>query len=246
MTPTPDENNINDAADNAEPTPEPGAQPAADTQTPPAPKGEPDVFARPVKAAPAAHRPEPAPSGPNASRAIPKSAASEVFDWLETLTVVMACVVLFFTFFFRIVTVDGESMEHTLENKDQLIITNLFYTPTDGDIVVIHVPNFVETAPLIKRVIATGGQTVDIDYSTWTVTVDGKALDEPYVNKVDAEMISESNLTFPLTVPEGYVFIMGDNRNNSTDSRTFGPVDARYVYGHVLFRFFPFDRLGPV
>lgn len=168
----------------------------------------------------------------------------EVFEWLETIAFSLVAVVLLFTFVFRIVGVDGDSMKNTLQDKDRLIITHLFYQPKQGDIVIITQPNSVNK-PLVKRIIALGGQTVDIDTDRGLVYVDGEVIDEPYILEPTVYMPASSP-EFPYTVPEGTVFVMGDNRNNSLDSRNtgVGPIDERYILGKAIFRIFPFDSIG--
>ena len=143
--------------------------------------------------------------------------------------------------------------EYTLLEGQKVIITNLFYEPKVGDIVVVSRNTFNDvhnieqsSMPIIKRVIATEGQTVDIDFTTGIVYVDGKALDEPYT-KTPTNV--KHDIEFPVIVDEGCIFVLGDNRNESLDSRSsrigdYGMVDTRYVLGHAIYRIFPFDAVG--
>lgn len=166
----------------------------------------------------------------------------EVVEWVETLVWAVVTVVLVFTFIARTATVDGSSMLPTLEHGDQLIISHLGYTPQYGDIVVIAPPGYADR-PLIKRVIATEGQEVDIDFENGIVYVDGNMLDEPYINE---PTYRNEGTDFPQVVPEGSIFVLGDNRNDSKDSRhpTVGMVDKRYVLGKQIVRYMPFDKFG--
>ena len=183
----------------------------------------------------------------NESDSFLKNFARELFDWLETFAFAFCFVILVFTFLSRVVTVDGSSMYPTLKNRDRLIISNLFYTPKTGDIVVINTD--YQKEPLIKRVIASEGQTVDIDFETWTVTVDGEVLKEDYVNFIENEkMLNLGSVTYPHKVSEGHIFVMGDNRNASLDGRSplIGEIKNENVLGRVLLRLFPLDKFGKV
>ena len=178
-----------------------------------------------------------------------------IFDWLEVLVHAIIAVVICFSFLFRIATIDGPSMENTLHNGERVIISNLFYTPKVGDIVVIsrNKENSVYTmnesnTPIIKRIIATEGQTVDIDFEEGIVYVDGIALDEPYTKTPTNK---KWDIDFPVTVDEGCIFVLGDNRNDSLDSRDarigeYGMIDTRYILGHAVYRVFPFDKIGKI
>ena len=182
---------------------------------------------------------------------------AEVYDWIQCIIFALVFCVLLFVFAVRMVNVVGHSMVPTLEQSDKVVISNLFYHPKQGDVVVLRKQTLMEE-PIVKRIIATEGQTVDIDFDDGVVYVDGKALDEPYVNepvhdhenfegKIDV-LEHMGDLTYPQTVPEGCVFVMGDNRNASTDSRDarLGCVDERYIMGRVYFTLFPVKNIGVV
>jgi len=194
------------------------------------------------------------PDGQKPSK-VSKSIAS-AFEWIELVVLSLVFVFLFLSFFFRNSPVIGSSMYPTLEQDDYLIITDLFYTPKTGDIVTLQTPDN-PTEPLVKRVIATGGQTLKIDFTNWKIWVDGELLDESYVNPEYAqngqpmftyELITtkdaDGNTIFEATVPDGQMFVMGDNRNISKDSRSIGFVDERCLIGKVIFRYAPLDKFG--
>ena len=167
--------------------------------------------------------------------------AQNGFDWIQSLVFAMSILFITFTFLIRPVEVVGDSMLPTLQDGNWLIVSAFDRSPKQGEIVIVTQPNQTMSGePIIKRVIALGGQTVDIDFDLGVVTVDGQALDEPYVNELTHRML---DVSFPLTVPEGKIFVMGDNRNRSLDSRStrIGFIDNRYVLGHVLFRVKPFN-----
>ena len=172
----------------------------------------------------------------------PAGIKMEIYDWVQCLVYALVVCVLIFVFLFRTIDVVGHSMEPTLNESDKLIVTDLFYTPKYGDIVVLRKDSFGEQ-PIVKRVIATEGQTVDIDFEQGIVYVDGVALDEPYIAEPTTRPIDFDG---EVTVPEGCVFVMGDNRNKSTDSRDedLGMVDERYIIGHVVLRVLPLNKFG--
>ena len=180
---------------------------------------------------------------------------SYVLEGLDVITSAMIAVIILFVFIFKIPTIEGSSMNDTLFNGERIVISNVCYEPQYGDIVVVsrnYTNNSENTehsaSPIIKRVIATEGQTVDIDFENGIVYVDDVQLDEPYTR-------TPTNLSydikFPVTVKENCVFVMGDNRNDSLDSRSSsigngGMIDKRYILGKALFRIFPFDKFGKI
>jgi len=170
-------------------------------------------------------------------------ARRETYDWIQCLlTALIICVVLF-VFFIRIIDVNGTSMNPTLNNGDKMLVSDLFYTPRAGDVVVFKSDTYDPDKALVKRVIATGGQEVNIDFDNGIVYVDGVALEEDYIMEKPTNKL---DFIGPQEVPEGCVFVMGDNRNASTDSRKseIGMVDGRQILGRVYFVLFPLESLG--
>lgn len=164
----------------------------------------------------------------------------DILAYLQDVVHALAGILLLFLLLFRIVIVSGPSMKQTLFHGDYVIlINNVFYQEKQpGDIVVISKEAYKEGEPIIKRIIATEGQEVDIDFSAGIVYVDGVALDEPYTN---TPTNLYEGISFPLTVEEGCVFVMGDNRNDSKDSRSaeIGQVDEREILGRAIFLVLP-------
>ena len=159
----------------------------------------------------------------------------ELYETLKALVGVVVAVTLVFTFAARLFRVSGGSMRHTLQSGDQLLVVNrpLCGELERGDIVIISKESFRDGEPIVKRVIATGGETVDIDFEAGVVYVDGEALAEPYTREPTYQ---EEGLKFPVTLGEEEIFVMGDNRNDSSDSRhsDIGCVDLRNVMGKAV------------
>lgn len=163
----------------------------------------------------------------------------DLYEWVQALVCSVLAVVVLFTFVMRLIGVDGHSMLPTLQNGDRMLVLNsvLYHDYQYGDVVVLRKDSFL-TEPIVKRVIATAGQTVDIDFDSGTVYVNDTPLQEDYINELT---FLEEGTEFPLTVPEGHIFVMGDNRNRSSDSRHsgLGTVDTRYVIGRAVAVAFP-------
>ena len=181
-----------------------------------------------------------------------KSLGREILEWCEAIVVAVLVALVIRSFVFTVVRVDGSSMDHTLANNDRLIVWRLGYEPKQGDIVIFE-PNIPENQGKsildriywVKRVIAVGGQHVEIDYSTNSVYVDGVKLDEPYLPE-NMNPPADTSTIRSIDIPEGQIFLMGDNRNNSRDSRYIGPVDEDDVVGTAVLRFWPFTSFGGV
>ena len=185
---------------------------------------------------------------PQEEKTVEKS-SDDLFYWLNALTTALVVLVLVFTFFGRLTRVDGNSMDYTLQNNELLLVWSLGYTPQQGDIVVLNktTATHLDGVAIVKRVIAVGGQTVDIDYATSTVYVDGEPLVEPYIWEPMMDIYGDRGSTH-IEVPEGSIFVMGDNRNGSDDSRDnlIGTIDEDYVLGKAVFSIFPFSKFGPL
>ena len=166
------------------------------------------------------------------------------FEWLESLIQAIVFILILFTFFFRTMKVDGESMMNTLHDDDKIFVSKWNYTPTDGDVVTI-VKGQNYDKPIVKRVIATEGQSLKIDFSDGSVYVDGKKLNEYYIKE---KMWLQEDGEIPDVIPAGYSFVMGDNRNHSADSRSkaIGLIDNKDIIGKVKFIFYPLNRIGVV
>ena len=170
-----------------------------------------------------------------------KKVTDYMVDLTRTIIFVFAFMSVIFTFIIRDANVVGNSMLDTLHSDDKILMTNFMYKPKCGDIVAINAENQIEKR-IIKRVIATEGQTLVVDYSKNAVYVDGIQIDEPYVSSITRE--PSNPLQIPYVIPEGYIFVMGDNRIISLDSRdkSIGLVSVNDVIGKAQFIVYPFDR----
>ena len=169
----------------------------------------------------------------------------DLYDWIQSLMVALVICVALFIFAVRVIDVSGSSMVPTLHDGDKMIVSNLFYKPKYGDIVVFKTDRYDPDRALVKRVIATEGQEISLDFDRGVVYIDGTPIEEDYIAE-----LTTTKLDFigPQTVPEGCVFCMGDNRNASTDSRKkeIGMVDERMILGKAYFVVFPLSDMGKI
>lgn len=169
----------------------------------------------------------------------------ETYDWIQCLITALIICVVVFVFFIRVIDVSGSSMNPTLQDGDKMLVSDLFYKPKVGDVVIFKKDEYDPDRALVKRVIATEGQVVNIDFDKGIVYVDGEPIEEDYISELTANKL---DFIGPQTVPDNCVFVMGDNRNASTDSRDarLGCVDERYIMGRVYFTLFPVKNIGVV
>lgn len=164
--------------------------------------------------------------------------AQILVDFVSIISTSIVAIMLIFTFVFRIVGVSGPSMMNTLHNGDWLLVSAFITEPERGDIVIVTQPNSFNE-PIVKRVIAVGGDTIDIDFENALVYINGEVISEPYL--ASPTTTDELAWNYPITLKEGQVFVMGDNRQHSTDSRSpdIGLIDENYILGQVMVRFSP-------
>ena len=182
----------------------------------------------------------------------PRRPGADLYDWLQMFLGCVVAAVVLFNCVARLTRVDGDSMNNTLQDGEIMLIWSLGYTPKQGDIVVLNktpvlLTGWTEPRAIVKRVIATGGQTVDIDYMAGLVYVDGQPLDEPYLPE-EMYLPGPTMQQTHWEMPEGSIFVMGDNRNHSTDSRDIqlGPIDTDYILGRAVLALWPSERFGAV
>ena len=170
-------------------------------------------------------------------------ARRELYDWIQSLMMALIICVILFIFFIRVIDVNGSSMNPTLQNGDKMLISDVLYKPQAGDVIVFKTDSYDPNKALVKRVIAVEGQEINIDFEHGIVYVDGTPIEERYINE-----LTYTKLDFigPKEVPEGCVFVMGDNRNASTDSRKkeIGMVDQRMLLGRAYYVIFPLSDTG--
>ena len=174
------------------------------------------------------------------------SLKQDVYYWVKMIVVALVSMILVFTMVGRVIGVVGPSMQPTLHEGDRMLLQILGYEPKAGDVVVLRKESFM-SEPIVKRIIATGGQHVQVDIPNNAVYVDGVKLDEPYINEpmVPVSYLMEGGV-LDVVVPEGSVYVMGDNRNHSNDSRDLhlGTVDEQFIIGRALCIIFPFRDFG--
>ncbi len=169
----------------------------------------------------------------------------DLYFWMQALAVALVFLVLTFTFVGRVIRVEGSSMVPTLHEGDLMLLQSIGYEPQQGDVVVLRKAAFM-AVPVVKRVIATAGQHVVVSYEDHCVYVDGEKLDEPYINEIMQVPLSSELTVLDVVVPEGSIYVLGDNRNHSSDSRSvhLGTVDTRYVLGRAICVLLPFQDFG--
>ena len=177
-----------------------------------------------------------------------KKPFQSIYDWIEVVAISLSLVLLFLNFIARVTTVVGDSMLPTLHGGESLFVVSVGYEPEKGDIVVVQDDRSAINYPIVKRIIGTENDTIEFDFENWLVYVNGELLEEDYINKQDFVNMKSYGCEERITVPSGYVFVMGDNRNASTDSRDtrLGYISEDDVIGKVVFRIAPFGRMGAV
>ena len=167
----------------------------------------------------------------------------DLYEWIQSLMTALVICMAIFIFIIRVIDVSGSSMFPTLHDGDKMLVSNLFYTPHAGDVIVFKTDRYDPERALVKRVIATEGQEISIDFDRGIVYIDGLPVEEDYIAE-----LTKTKLDFigPQTVPEGCMFVMGDNRNASTDSRKkeIGMVDQRMLLGRAYYVIFPLSDTG--
>ena len=184
----------------------------------------------------------------NENEAEKQNPRRSAYDWIEIVAVSLSLVLLFLTFVARVTTVSGDSMLPTLRDGENLFVIRLGYEPKNGDIVVLQDDRSVIDYPIVKRIIGVENDVIEFDFENWTVSVNGEVLEEDYITRDDLDPMNSYGCGKKVVVPEGYVFVMGDNRNGSTDSRDsrIGFVSVDDIIGKVAFRLAPLNKFGAV